>query len=379
MGTGLDRAPEGHYAEVIDLINLSGAGVIAADIPSGLNSDTGCIIGTAVKADLTVTFIGQKRGLFTADGPDCSGMIVFDDLDIPMSVYEHGPDPGELITEALLGPFLPPRLRNSHKGDFGWILGVGGDAGMSGALRLCGEAAMRSGAGKVTLVTHPEHASTLNSACPELMVRADQDGSVVQSLLKQVDVLILGTGLGQSGWSVSMLEACRAYAGPLVVDADALNLLARESGLETVPEHGNQAIITPHPAEAARLLGVSSMAIQNDRIAAAQELARRGGCVAVLKGCGTVVAKPGGGYAVCPLGHPGMASGGTGDVLSGVIGSMLGQGMQAWDAARVGVVVHAAAGDLAARMIGERGMIASDITSCLPGVVNPGQKTRSDS
>lgn len=379
LGTGLDRPPEGDYAEVIKRINLSDAVTVAVDVPSGLNSDTGRIMGLAVKAEMTVTFIGRKRGLYTADGPDCSGLLKFDRLGVPDSVYQRNFTSGELIHEFLISRYLKKRHKNSHKGHFGWILGIGGDAGMSGALRLCGEATLRSGGGKVTLVTHPEHASTLNIGCPELMVRDAEAGSVVRALLKQADVVVLGTGLGQSSWSVEMLNACRDHVGPMVVDADALNLIAKESALERISEHGSQVIMTPHPAEAGRLLGVDSRVVQNDRISAAKELARQGGCVAVLKGCGTVISDPAGRYAICPLGNPGMASGGTGDVLAGVIGAMLAQGLDAWAAARVGVTAHAAAADVAAAEIGERGMIASDITRFLPSVLNPGQKTRSDS
>jgi NAD(P)H-hydrate epimerase len=351
--------------------------VLAVDIPSGLQADTGVAPGRAVHADLTVTFIGNKRGLFTADGPDCAGAVHFADLQTPDAVRDSIIDSGILIQEEIIANNLPRRTRNTHKGSFGWLLGVGSDLGMSGAVRLCGEAALRGGAGKVTLITRPEHAGLINLACPELMVRGMDSGAALVELMARVDALVAGTGLGRSGWSRELFSACLASPAPLVLDADGLNLLAElwpalpKSGL---PESGlprGRWILTPHPAEAGRLLGRSAEAVQGDRVTAAQELAQRFDAVVVLKGCGTVVAAADGRYAICPLGNPGMATAGTGDVLSGVIGAMLAQGLDCWDAATTGVVAHARAGDLAAAAIGERGLLASDITRRLPAVLNP--------
>ena len=372
LGTGLDRTPAGKFAHAIASINACEARVAAIDIPSGLNADTGCALGRiAVSADMTVTFIGAKRGLFTADGPDCAGTIHFDSLDVPQAVYEKVEDWGQLIRENLIGQKLEPRRKNSHKGHYGWLLGIGGDRGFSGALRLAGEAALRSGAGKVTLMTHPDQAATLNIGCPELMVRDAEDGEAVKALMDEIDAAVFGPGLGQSDWSRSVFEAFEYCKKPLVVDADALTLVAQKNALATIEIPDREAVITPHPAEAGRLLGVSTSDIQQDRVSAALELARRAGCVTVLKGCGTVVAAADGRYAICPLGNPGMASAGTGDVLAGVIGALLAQGLNAWTAARVGVVAHAAAGDAAATRLGERGLMATDIVQLLPLVLNP--------
>jgi NAD(P)H-hydrate epimerase len=372
LGTGLDREPAGAYGDAVDWINGSGCAVVAVDIPSGLSADTGCRLERAVCADLTVTFIGNKRGLFTADAPDHTGMVEFYDLDTPDSVRDSEPDAGILIQENLISDHLPVRDRNSHKGSFGWMLGVGSDVGMSGAIRLCGEAALRSGAGKVTLVTHPDHSSLVNLACPELMVRGMADGGSLGELLDAADVLVAGTGLGQSAWSEAMFNACMQFEGPVVLDADGLNLLARlcpdPAACPDLP-FGNW-ILTPHPAEAGRLLGCSASEVQQDRVCSARELAARYRAVVVLKGCGTVVADPTEGYAICPLGNPGMASAGSGDVLAGVLGAMLAQQLAPWTAALTGVVAHAAAGDLAAFNIGERGLMASDITDHLPAVLN---------
>jgi NAD(P)H-hydrate epimerase len=289
-----------------------------------------------------------------------------------------------LIREDIIAQNLPKRLRNTHKGSYGWLLGVGSDLGMSGAVRLCGEAALRSGAGKVTLVTRPEHAGLVNLACPELMVRGMDSGAALAGLLARVDALVAGTGLGRSGWSRELFTACLESPVPMVLDADGLNLLAElapslqghDSDTDSDPNSHRHLplrrwILTPHPAEAGRLLDRSAAAVQRDRVGVAQELAARYRAVVVLKGCGTVVADADGRYAICPLGNPGMATAGTGDVLSGVIGALLAQGLDCWAAATTGVVAHARAGDLAAAERGERGLLASDITRALPTVLNP--------
>lgn len=372
LGTGLDRPAEGAYREAIGLMNRSPAPVVAVDIPSGLNADTGQALGgLAVCAKLTVTFIGRKRGLYTADGPDHCGTVEYSDLEVPESVYETIPNSGILIQEKVIANLLRPRARNSHKGDYGWVLGIGGDRGMSGALMLCGGAAMRAGAGKITLLTHPDHAAIINVHRPELMVRGIGGGAEATEFIESCDVLVVGTGLGQSAWSRSVLDAALGTKKSVVVDADGLNLIAETGNLDVLAELEGNVVITPHPAEAGRLLGVTSQEVQSDRVSAAQTLAARCGAVVVLKGCGSVIAEPGGGYAICPLGNPGMASGGTGDVLAGVIGALLAQGLDAWSAAQAGVVAHAAAGDRVARELGERGMLAGDVIDRLPAVLNP--------
>jgi NAD(P)H-hydrate epimerase len=373
LGTGLDRPPEDDYAAAIQWINQAGKITIAVDVPSGLNADTGNVLGMAVRADLTVTFIGQKCGLYTADGPDHCGTVEFSTLQTPETVRDSVVDSGILIRANILVNYFPPRLRNSHKGSFGWVLGIGGNSTMSGAVRLCGEAALRSGAGKVTLATSPEHAALVNLTCPELMVRGVRRGKELQTLLGQVNVIVLGTGLGQTSWSERLFKTCLKTELPVVLDADGLNILARLHPVlgQGAPLPRGRWILTPHPAEAGRLLGTSAREVQNDRVAVARELARRFAAIVVLKGCGTVVAEHGGRYAICPLGNPGMASAGTGDVLAGVIGAFVAQGLDLWDAALAGVVAHASAGDLAATKTGERGMIASDIIAQLPAVLNP--------
>jgi len=366
LGTGLDREPTGAYAEAIEAVNHANALIAAVDIPSGLHADTGVALGVTVIADLTVTFIGVKRGLFTADGPDHSGDVLFDDLNTPDSVHDSESDSGILIQENIFENLLFDRPLNSHKGDYGSLAIVGSEVGMSGAVRLAGEAALRAGAGKVTIGTRPEHASLVNISCPELMVRAVTGPEDAGLLLEASDVVVAGTGLGRTDWSRAMLRACIDAGKPMVLDADGLSLLA-----DMEPERGPRDwVLTPHPGEAGRLLGTSAREVQRDRVAAAQAIAQRYDAVAVLKGCGTVVARPDGVYAICPLGNPGMSTAGSGDVLAGVIGALLGQGLDTWQAAQAGVVAHASAGDLAASQVGQRGMLASDITNHVPAVLN---------
>lgn len=373
FGTGLDRAPQDDYAMAIGVMNAAGKPLVAVDIPSGLNADSGNIMGTAVAADLTVTFIGHKRGLYTADGPDYCGNIQFSSLQIPDSVRDSVSDSGILLRENMIADHLQPRRRNSHKGSYGWVLGIGGNSSMSGAVRLCGEAALRSGAGKVTLATSVEHAVLVNLTCPELMVRGVRRGKQLQTLLDQVNVVVIGIGLGQTSWSENLFRACMKTDLPIVLDADGLNILARwrpRMGLSKVLPRGHW-ILTPHPAEAGRLLGCGAGEVQQDRVGVAIKLAKRFDATIVLKGCGTVIADASGSYAICPLGNPGMASAGTGDVLAGVIAALVAQGLDLWAAATIGVVAHARAGDLAAAEVGERGLIASDIIARLPAVLNP--------
>jgi len=367
LGTGIDREVGGQYRHAIAYLNRLDCPTLAIDIPSGLNADTGRVMGCAVQAAGTVTFVGLKRGMYTADGPDYCGHITFDDLDVPPeAAAEISAVAGELLDETVLGDLLTPRLHNSHKGHYGHLLAVGGIAGMSGAVHLCGEAALRSGAGRVTLATDPAHAAVINLARPELMVKAIAGTGDLEPLLNGEHILAVGPGLGAAGWSRELLECCIESPAPLVVDADGLNLLAARARQSAIRR--DDWILTPHPAEAARLLGCEVADIQLDRVAAAKAIADRYGASVVLKGCGTVVAGPSGQYSICPLGNPGMATAGSGDVLTGVIAAMLCLGLASHDAARAGVVAHAWAGDLAAAEHGQIAMLASDITAQLGSV-----------
>lgn len=365
LGTGLDREVGGRYREAVEWVNRQPWPCLAVDVPSGLNADTGTPMGCAVEADVSVSFIGQKRGLYTADGPDHAGEVRFETLQTPFEMHQAIADSGTLIREYIIVQTLQRRARNAHKGHFGHVLVAGGIEGMGGAPRLCGEAALRAGAGLVSVATHPTHAAAVHLGRPELMVHAAADGDALQALLQRATVIALGPGLGQQEWSRSLWAACIDSPLPLVVDADGLNLLA---GSELERDHW---ILTPHPAEAARLLACETAEVQADRVAAALELARRRHATIVLKGCGTVVADPTGRYGICSLGNPGMATAGTGDVLTGVVAALLAQGLEPMPAAMAAVAAHAAAGDLAAEACGERGLLAGDITRRLPRVLNP--------
>lgn len=363
LGSGLDREISGDFATAVAAMNNAVAPVVALDIPTGLNGDTGAVMGDAVRADLTTTFVGLKQGLFLGRGPEFRGELFFSDLEIDAACYAVQPTEFTRITDAQLQALLPRRSRSAHKGDFGNILVVGGGCGMPGAAILCGEAALRSGAGRVSVATDPGHVTTLVNERPELMARGVQNAADLRSAMQGCDVVAIGPGLGQSEWAGDLLNVVQAYDSPAVWDADALNWLAAH------PAKLEQRIITPHPGEAASLLNVSSAEIQADRRAAITELQNRYGGVAVLKGAGTLIKGAAKKVCVSSSGNPGMASPGMGDVLTGIIAALLGQGLSLQDAATAGVELHAQAGDIAARK-GERGLLASDLLGELRSVVN---------
>jgi len=355
LGTGFSGEVVGQWRQAIEAMNQAharGSRVLALDIPSGLHADTGCIPGIAVQADACMTFIGLKTGLFTGQGPAVCGAVCFDDLAVPATVYTR-------LKPAALRQnrdsfSLPPRKPTAHKGDFGHVLVVGGDHGMSGALRLAGEAALRTGAGLVSVATRTAHAALISAARPELMSHGVESVSALVPLLRRASVLAAGPGLGLGEWSRNLFSVLLESSLPMVVDADALNLLASE------PMRRDNWILTPHPGEAARLLGQTVAQVQADRLAATAALQQKYGGVAVLKGAGTVVIDAAGEVTVCSEGNPGMASGGMGDVLTGVIASLLAQGCSLAEAARQGVCLHAHAADVAAQD-GQRGLLASDL------------------
>ncbi len=363
FGTGLDRDVSGEWRQAIDAINATPGPVLSIDIPSGLSADNGAVLGAAVRADATISFIGLKQGLFTAEGPAHCGEILFHDLDVPTQVFEAVPSPAGLIRFEQLRHWLAPRARTANKGHHGHVLVLGGERGYAGAPRLAGEAAARSGAGLVSVALRSTGTGGCWS-CPELMCRAVEAPDDLAPLIARASVVALGPGLGQQDWGKAMFRAALAGGRPLVVDADGLNLLA------TQPLRREDWVLTPHPGEAARLLNSTPGEIQADRFAAVAELRKRYGGVIVLKGPGTLVLAAEEPVAVCRLGNPGMATGGTGDVLCGVIAALLAQGVAAGAAARLGVWLHARAADLAAAD-GERGLLATDLLPHLRRLVNP--------
>ncbi len=360
LGTGLSRSVEGDWAKAIDRVNASGADVISVDVPSGLNADTGVADPHTALADRTVTLIARKRGLYTADGPDFAGRVEFDDLGIRID------DPPTVAlrdwTEVRWSSVrAPQRIKNSHKGDYGHVLVIGGSAGYQGAAELCGAAALRCGSGLVSLVQPPD-AVRGSSSAPELMRHEASDSRGARELAERASVIAIGPGLGRDAWARDMLGTVLESRCPMVLDADALRLLAADPW-ESSP--GNR-VLTPHPGEAAALLGGTIAEIQEDRFSAVRRVQETYGGVVVLKGCGTLVADARGEIGVCAGGNPGMATAGMGDVLTGVIASLIGQAPPDIDqadlgqAALAGVCMHAEAGDRA-RERGMRGMIASDL------------------
>jgi NAD(P)H-hydrate epimerase len=364
LGSGLKRNLEGSFAEAAGQMDGSGAPVLSLDIPSGICGDTGRVLGCAVRADRTITFVGLKSGLFLADGPDFAGKLSYADLGVPESCRQSVSPVMRLIGDEAIERALPPRRRSAHKGDSGHLLLVGGAPGMAGAIRLSGEAALRCGAGRVSIVTHPSHCPALAAARPELMCHGVETESGLRALLARVSTVAIGPGLGTGDWGRALWRAVLDSELPMVVDADGLNLLAEN------PRSCDHWILTPHPGEAARLLGVSVADIQLDRVAALAELKRRYGGAIVLKGAGTLVSAASGAPWLCGAGNPGMATAGMGDVLTGVVGALLAQGLTLEQAAMCGVEVHARAGDDAAGNT-PRGLLASDLLAGLRKMVNP--------
>lgn len=364
LGTGLHSAVREDAAQVIAAINSSGRPVLAIDVPSGLDSDTGVPLGDAIRADCTVTFVALKTGLFIGDGPEYAGTVFFDDLEVPVPQTEAFQPRIERITECEIARALPRRRRSAHKGDFGRVLVVGSGPGMPGATRLAGEAALRVGAGLVTVAVAPENVVAVACGRPELICLPLTDESSLEQALERADVVAVGPGLGRTPWARMALNVVLRSGKPLVVDADALNLMA-----ETGERAKEDWILTPHPGEAGRLLGVRSEEIQRDRLAALGALVERCGGIVVLKGAGTLVGAAGRTPGLCERGNPGMASAGMGDVLTGAIAGILSQCRDSWLAARVGVLVHAMAGDAAARY-GQRGLLAGDVARELRTCVN---------
>ncbi len=366
LGTGLQGPVRPQIAAAIDAINASGRPVLSLDIPSGLSSDTGQPLGAVVRADATITFVGLKSGLFLGEGPELCGQLFFDDLEVTPPATPAFVPRLTRILETEIAAALPRRARAAHKGSFGQVLVIGGAPGMAGAARLAGEAALRVGAGLVTVAAAPECAASIVSGRPELMVHAVPDAERLAPLLDRADVVAIGPGLGCCTWARTLLAATLEWPGPLVVDADALNLIAEQS----LPARRNW-ILTPHPGEAARLLGgeITTTAIQADRLGALDRLVARYGGVCVLKGAGTLIGTAGVPPAICERGNPGMAVPGMGDVLTGAIAGVLAQTSDPWVAARVGVLVHALAGDAEARQ-GQRGMLAGEVARELRTWVN---------
>ncbi|RIZ68375.1 MAG: NAD(P)H-hydrate dehydratase [Methylococcales bacterium] len=350
FGIGLSRPITGLYAQAISLINATNVKVIAIDIPSGIHADTGCVMACAVKAHCTVSFVALKQGLLTGSAVDYCGDIIYESLAVPDAAFLEIKPATVRVTKAL----MPPRDRYSHKGRYGHVLIIGGDHGYTGAARLAGEAALRMGAGLVSIATRVEHAALMNLSRPELMCHGVETPEQLARLLDKASIVVIGPGLGQSDWAKSLFNKTISAGKPMIIDADALNLLAK------APSTNSNWILTPHPGEAARLLNCTTAEIEQDRFASVAAIQAQYDGIALLKGAGTLIASADD-CAISTTGNPGMATGGMGDVLVGVIAGMVAQGLSMKEAAQQGTYHHGLAADNAVREKGERGLLASDL------------------
>lgn len=366
FGIGLQRPLEGHYAELVHQLNALACPILSIDIPSGLDADSGQIHGCAVRADYTLTFLAAKPGLYTLDGPDHAGTIVVSDLG--MNAIEVVAPTGWLLEEHMFRPALPSRRQNSHKGLFGNVAVIGGSEGMTGAAMLAGRAALFSGGGRIYVGFLSQAAPLLDSSQPELMLRhADTLHEKVEA-----SCAVIGPGLGRSPQAIKVLKAWLQQPIPLVLDADALQLIGQDAELKSALQHRNYpSVMTPHPGEAAALTGLNSGEIQQDRVGHALKLAADYNAVILLKGAGTVIAEPEGRWYINTTGNPGLSSAGTGDVLAGMIGAFIAQGVEAAAATRLGAYLHGAAADsLVAHGTGPVGLTASEIIMQVRALIN---------
>jgi NAD(P)H-hydrate epimerase len=364
LGTGTNSMLRAEYAAIIDAVNSSDKPVVSIDVPSGLEADTGQSMGRCIQADMTVTFVGIKPGLVTGAGKQSCGKLVYDDLGIGKAFINMARSTATIIELENFAE-MAPRQINSHKGSYGRLLCIGGNKGTAGAIRLAGEAALRCGTGLVKVYAHEESKIQINSGRPELMVITDN----LDDALEWATCVVIGPGLGQDDWSRNAFEKtlqyCESNKMPMVIDADALNMLSRHSGSFNI----GQCVITPHSGEAARLINDSVDVIEGDRFNASRVLSQRYHSTCILKGAGSIIDDENHAW-VCQHGNPGMATAGMGDVLSGVLGALLAQGLPSALACKYGVCLHARAGDYLAEQYGQRGLLASDLFDALRALIN---------
>ncbi|HVS25245.1 MAG TPA: NAD(P)H-hydrate dehydratase [Gammaproteobacteria bacterium] len=364
LGIGADRPLEGDYAAAVAAANASGLPILALDVPSGLHADLGLPLGEAIRASATVTFVGLKQGLYLGQACDYTGPLELADLGLAAELA-HGLTPAlTRLAREELKRALPPRRRSAHKGTSGRLLLYGGGPGMAGAIRLAAEAALRVGSGLVYVAAHDDSVAAVRDGRAEVIVHAVDAATELDPLVALADAAVVGPGLGLSAWARAGLRRLLDSGLPLIVDADALNLLAES------PVKRGHWILTPHPGEAARLLETSVEQVERNRLAAVRALAARYDGVAVLKGAQTLVASGDAPPGVCDRGNPGMATAGMGDVLAGVLGGLLVQTRDLRASARAGVLLHALAGDDAAAA-GQRGTLAADLMPHLRRWANP--------
>ena len=356
LGSGLSREVDGEYKRVIELVNQHVNPVVSLDMPSGLDGDAGQVLGCAVEAKLTVTFISFKSGLLMGQGRHHSGKLVLDHLNVPEQAYQRVNCVANRIVARELAQIVRKRKSDVHKYKVGRVLIVGGSSTMEGAAMMAAKSAYRVGAGLVAVAIPTNDVAKFVSWLPEARIFDGSELKAVEDLVDQCDVVAVGPGLGQDAWAYRIFEMIAKRSPKVVVDADALNILAKTQFKRS------DWVLTPHPGEAGRLLGCTSEKIQSDRFEAVKQIASRYGGVCVLKGAGSLVSD-GKDTWLCDRGNPGMATGGMGDILTGVVSSLWAQGMKSVDAARTAVWLHATAGDDCAGEAGEIGMVATDLIS----------------
>ncbi|WP_053982017.1 bifunctional ADP-dependent NAD(P)H-hydrate dehydratase/NAD(P)H-hydrate epimerase [Marinagarivorans algicola] len=366
VGTGLSGELRANMQDVINEVNATGLPVLALDVPSGLCANTGRTLGEAIKAYATITFIGCKMGLLTGRAPALVGQLYFDGLGAPRALYRALMPAAWNIDFNALKRHLPLKEADAHKGQSGHVLVVGGDLGMGGAAIMTAESAASAGSGCVSLATQLDHVTAALVRKPEVMAHGVDAASQLEPLLKRPSVIAVGPGMGQSSWSEQLMQQVLKTDKPLVVDADGLNLLADK--LAAYAKRGHW-VLTPHPGEAARLLHTNTAVVQQNRFEAVSELQRLYGGVVVLKGAGTLICD-GERTVVAKVGNPGLATPGSGDVLTGIIASLIGQGLGLFEAAQLGVYVHGQAGDRLADTQGQFGMAASELAPVVRKLLN---------
>ena len=362
FGTGLSRPIEGEFADIVNAINRTPVPVLSLDIPSGLSADTGNPLGPTVYANNTITFIGLKSGLITAEARNFTGDIAVDTLNLPDTLFDESKKLGVSISETIVNRLLPPRKQSGYKNIYGHVLIIGGNIGYPNAARLAGEAAARTGAGLVSVATHPDNVAAVASGCASLMVKGIHEPSDLSDLLNKASVIAIGPGLGQDKWAQKIFARVIDSKKPLVVDADALRLLGKN------PSQCDHWVLTPHPGEAAALLACSSEDIQLNRSSSALAIQEQYSGVTVLKGAGTLTCFQQQ-IHFCTHGNVSLATGGTGDVLTGIIAGLIAQGVSLNDAANAGTMIHGQAGELISKH-GTRGVLAQDLFPAIYQLIN---------
>jgi len=369
LGTGLNKEVEGDYATAIQLCNDTQVPTLAIDIPSGLSSDTGQPLGPTIQAELTCTFIGKKIGLMTGRGRSYAGELKFHSLGAPSRAYNEVKACAKILSLSALRRQIAARPLHAHKGLYGHVLLIGGNKGYGGAINLAAQACARMGAGLTSVATHPDHTYSLLSRCPEVMVKGVTHANQLINLLSAASVIVIGPGLGRDAWAEQMLYHAIQAGKPMVFDADALNLVASKP--QWLNNNTAPRVFTPHPGEAARLLACTTAFAESDRLRTLHQLNEKFNCHIVLKGSGTLICDSDGSTSLCPYGNPGMASGGMGDVLSGMLGALWAQTEWSNDfATQLAVSLHAKAADIAAQTQGERGLLASDLIPIARALLN---------